>query len=60
MKAVWLGKDDSQGKTSQRDKMVDSIMGVRRPTFKRSYNSTRLNGNYLYHSISMMMVGHVI
>ena len=31
-------------------------MGVRKPTFKRPYNPTRLNSNYLFHSISMMMV----
>lgn len=38
--------------------MVDSVMGVRRPTFKRTYNATRLNSNYLYNSITMMLVGH--
>ena len=53
---MWLGGKES---SSKRDKMVDSVMGVRRPTFKRPYNPTKLNGNYLYHSISMMMVSHV-
>ena len=36
--------------------MVDSVMGVRKPTFKRPYTPTRLNSNYLFHSISLIMV----
>ena len=53
VKAMWLGgKEGGQG----RDKMVDSVMGVRRPVFKRQYNPTKLNGTSLYHAISMMMV----
>lgn len=50
---MWLGGKEGVGR---RDKMVDSVMGVRKPVFKRQYNPTRLNGNSVYHSISMMMV----
>ena len=57
VKAVWLGQREGQESSSRRDKMVDRVMGVRKPTYKRSYNSTRLNGSYLYNSITMMMVG---
>jgi len=60
VKAVWLGRREGEERISHRDKMVDSVMGVRRPTFKRTYNATRLNSNYLYNSITMMLVGHVI
>ena len=52
VKAMWLGGKEEKG---VRDKMVDKVMGVRKPTFKRPFNPTKLNGNYLYHSISMMM-----
>jgi len=55
VKAVWMGKKEGS-QESVRDKMVDSVMGVRKPTFKRSYNATRLNSNYLFHSITAMMV----
>ena len=54
-----MGKKE-EGQKSLRDKMVDSVMGVRKPTFKRSYNPTRLNSNYLFHSMTMMMVGVVM
>ena len=50
---MWLGGKEGGEKP---DKMVDSVMGVRKPVFKRPYNTTKLNSNYLYHSISMMMV----
>ena len=50
---MWLGGKEG---ASRRDKMVDAVMGVRKPTFKRPYNSTKLNGTSLYHSVSMMMV----
>ena len=57
MKAVWLGnKGEDEESTSLRAKIVDTVMGVKKPTFKRAYNPTRLNSNYLFHSISMMMV----
>ena len=56
VKAVWLGNKGSGVTSSSRVKAVDSVMGVRKPTFKRSYNPTRLNSNYLFHSVSMMMV----
>ena len=57
MKAIWLGKNKGQNDVpSARDKMVDKVMGVRKPTFKRSYNPTRLNSNNVYHCVSMMMV----
>ena len=52
------GREEDE--VSHRDKMVDSVMGVRRITFKRAYNATRLNSNYVYNSITMMMVSHVI
>ena len=55
VKAMWLGKKD-ESQVSLRDRMVDSVMGVRKPTFKRSYQPTRFNSNYLFHSISIMMV----
>ena len=55
-----MGGGEEDEKVSHRDKMVDSVMGVRRPTFKRAYNATRLNSNYVYNSITMMMVSHVI
>ena len=55
-----MGGREEDEKVSHRDKMVDSVMGVRRPTFKRVYNATRLNSNYVYNSITMMMVSHVI
>ena len=55
-----MGGREEDEKVSHRDKMVDSVMGVRRPTFKRAYNATRLNSNYVYNSITMMMVSHVI
>ena len=55
---MWLGRREGEERISHRDKMVDSVMGVRRPTFKRTYNATRLNSNYLYNSITMMLVGH--
>ena len=35
---------------------VDKITGVRRPTYKRPFNSTMLGTNHIYQSISMMMV----
>ena len=57
---MWMGGGEEDEKVSHRDKMVDSVMGVRRPTFKRAYNATRLNSNYVYNSITMMMVSHVI
>lgn len=60
VKAVWMGGREGDEKGSHRDKMVDSVMGVRRPTFKRAYNATRLNSNYVYNSITMMMVSHII
>ena len=54
---MWLGKKEGQEeRVSARDKMVDKVMGVRKPTYKRPYNPTRFNGSYLYHCISMMMV----
>ena len=53
MKAVWLGGKEEGGR---RDKLVDAVMGVRRPVFKRQYNPTKLNGTSQYHSITMMMV----
>ena len=53
VKAMWLGGKEEGGR---RDKMVDAVMGVRRPVFKRQYNPTKLNGTSLYHSITMMMV----
>ncbi len=57
MRAVWLGnKGGDEDSTSLRAKVVDTVMGVKKPTFKRNYNPTRLNSNYLFHSISMMMV----
>ena len=58
---MWLGSKMSTEKSSSssRSKMVDSVMGVRKPTFKRAYNPTRLNSNYLFHSISMMMVSSI-
>ena len=56
VKAVWLGRKDGKEGPTHRDKMVDSVMGVRKPTFKRSYCPTRLNASCLYHSITMMMV----
>jgi hypothetical protein len=52
VKAVWLGGKEDGGR---RDKLVDAVMGVRRPVFKRQYNPTKLNGTSLYHSITMMM-----
>lgn len=55
VKAVWLGKKD-ESQTPLRDRMVDSVMGVKRPTFKKPYNSTRFNSNHLFQSISIMMV----
>ena len=55
-----MGGREEDEKVSHQDKMVDSVMGVRRPTFKRAYNATRLNSNYVYNSITMMMVSHVI
>ena len=57
---MWMGGREGDEKGSHRDKMVDSVMGVRRPTFKRAYNATRLNSNYVYNSITMMMVSHII
>ena len=61
VKAVWLGKKEGQEeKVSARDKMVDKVMGVRKPTYKRPYNPTRLNSSYLYHCISMMMVSTLL
>ena len=57
---MWMGGREEDEMVSHRDKMVDSVMGVRRPTFKRAYNATRLNSNYVYNSITMMMVSHVI
>ena len=56
MKAMWLGGKEG-GDT--RDKMVDSIMGVRKPIFKRQYTATKLNGTSLYHSVTMMMVSRI-
>ena len=53
VKAMWMGGKEEGGR---RDNMVDSVMGVRRPVFKRQYNATKLNGTSLYHSITMMMV----
>ncbi len=57
MKAVWLGKKaDAHTIASTRENFVDKAMGVRKPTYKRQYNPTRVNGSYVYHCISMMMV----
>ena len=64
VKAVWLGqRKEKEESVSIRRSKVDRITGVKKPSFKKEYHSTRLNSNYLYHSISMMMVGvvnHVI
>ena len=57
---MWMGGREGDEKVSHRDKMVDSAMGVRRPTFKRAYNATRLNSNYVFNSITMMMVSLII
>lgn len=57
---MWMGGREGDEKVSHRDKMVDSVMGVRRPTFKRAYNATRLNSNYVFNSITMMMVSLII
>ena len=63
VKAMWLGqKEGEEGMSVQKSK-VDRVMGVKKPLFKKQYHPTRLNTNYLFHSISMMMVGvasHVI
>jgi len=61
VKAVWLGKKDgsSSDKVSSGDKLVDRVMGVRRPTYKRPYTPTKSNSSHVYHCISMMMVCHV-
>ncbi len=57
MKAVWLGKNsDGEKSGSTEHNLVDKVTGVRKPTYKRPYNPTRLNGNHNYHCISMMMV----
>ncbi len=49
MRAVWLGnKGGDEDSTSLRAKVVDTVMGVKKPTFKRNYNPTRLNSNYLH------------
>ena len=53
---MWLGGKEGG---SRKDKMVDSVMGVRKPVFKRQYCATRLNGHSVYHSISMMMVSSI-
>ena len=59
MKALWLGHKEGEEGVSVRKGKIDRVTGVRKPLFKKQYHSTRLNSNYLYHSISMMMVGVV-
>lgn len=55
---MWLGQKEGGGVSTQKSK-VDRVTGVRKPLFKKQYHPTRLNSNYLFHSISMMMVGVV-
>ena len=57
LKALWLGQKEGEGTVSAKKSKVDRVMGVKRPMFKKQYHPTRLNSNYLYHSVSMMMVG---
>ncbi len=57
IKAVWLGqKEKGEGVSVQKSK-VDRVMGVKKPVFKKQYHPTKLNSSYVFHSISMMMVG---
>ena len=59
IKAVWLGqKEKGEGVSVQKSK-VDRVMGVKKPVFKKQYHATKLNSTYVFHSISMMMVGVV-
>ena len=59
IKAVWLGqKEKGENVAVQRSK-VDRVMGVKKPVFKKQYHPTKLNSSYVFHSISMMMVGVV-
>ena len=59
VKAVWLGqKEKGEGVSMQKSK-VDRVMGVKKPVFKKQYHATKLNSTYVFHSISMMMVGVV-
>lgn len=55
---MWLGQRDfREDGVSLHKSKVDRVMGVKKPVFKKQYHATRLNSSYLFHSISMMMVG---
>ena len=58
VKSEWRGTT-IEDKGSIQDG-IDSIMGVRKPTFKRPFNPTTLGSNHVYHSIPMMMVSKYI
>lgn len=56
---MWLGQKEGEGSAPVQKSKMDRVTGVRKPLFKKQYHPTRLNSNYLFHSISMMMVGMV-
>ena len=56
---MWLGQKERGEDIPVQKTKVDRVMGVKKPVFKKQYHPTKLNSSYVFHSISMMMVGVV-
>lgn len=56
---MWLGQKERGEDVPIQKSKVDRVMGVKKPVFKKQYHPTKLNSSYVFHSISMMMVGMV-
>ena len=54
VKCEWQGQ--SVEETTSIDDGVDSVLGVRKPTFKRPFVATTLGSSNVYQTIPMMMV----
>ena len=57
VKCEWKGKSVEDGGSIQDG--VDSVMGVRKPIFKRTFNPTSLGSTNVYQTIPMMMVSTI-
>ena len=55
---MWLGQKEKGEDVLVQKSKVDKVMGVKKPVFKKQYHPTKLNSSYVFHSISMMMVGN--